>query len=257
MIPDDLVTAERLGSVLLVTFNRPERLNAWTDPMEDAYFGILREADRDREVRVIVVTGRGRGFCAGADIDLLAEAASGGPDGSERERHYPLQVRKPMIAAINGAAAGLGLMQALFCDVRFVTPEAKLTTAFARRGLTAEYASAWLLSDIVGRGRAADLLLSGRVINGLEAFRMGLADHLASSSELVDQSIEYAQDLATNCSPWSMYQIKAQLRRAEGTLADSMVDARERMQRSFRYPDSSEGVASFLERRPPAWLRFD
>ena len=147
----DLVLAELRGAVLVLTLNRPERLNTWTDALEERYYERLDEAENDPEVRAIVVTGAGRGFCAGADMDDLERGATvdGAADGSLRDRPrartFPLTVRKPLIAAINGAAAGLGLVEALYCDIRFATPQAKLTTAFARRGLVAEYGLAWLL----------------------------------------------------------------------------------------------------------------
>ena len=181
----ELVLAERRGPVLVLTLNRPERLNAWTDALEECYYDRLDAAEDDPEVRAIVVTGAGRGFCAGADMGDLEQGA-GGADveavlrNRPRPRAFPLTVRKPLIAAINGAAAGLGLVEALYCDMRFATPEAKLTTAFARRGLVAEYGMSWLLPRLVGYSTALDLLLSGRVVLGEEALRLRLVDRSAN-----------------------------------------------------------------------------
>ena len=256
--PEPLVLQERRGGVLLLTLNRPDRLNAWTDELEDQYFALLDSADDDPEVRAVVVTGAGRGFCAGADMDDLRLA--GHVDATARAaqslpKHHPLGLRKPLIAAVNGAAAGLGLVQALFCDVRFAVPTAKFTSAFSRRGLVAEYGVAWLLPRVVGTSRALDLLLSSRVLGGEEAHRIGLVDFLVEPPDLVQRAVDYAQDLASHCSPASMSTIKSQIRDAvDGDLATAMARAETDMLRSFAAVDVREGVASYLERRPP---RFD
>jgi enoyl-CoA hydratase/carnithine racemase len=254
----ETVLTERRGAVLIVTLNRPDRLNAWTDEMEDRYFDVLAFADSDGDVRAIVVTGAGRGFCGGADfadLEQLRDPAGAEPQPRPRPRTYPLSIRKPVIAAVNGAAAGLGLVEALYCDVRFATPQAKLTTAFARRGLIAEYGIAWLLPRIVGTGRALDLLLSGRVINGQEAHAIGLVDHLVEPENLVDAAVDYAAELASSCSPTSMSVIKRQVLDAWGSDFTTAVDDADRlMLASFRYPDAAEGVASYLQKRPPSFL---
>ncbi len=253
-----LVLAERRGAVLLLTFNRPDQLNAWTNELEARYFALLDEAEADPDVRAIVVTGAGRGFCAGADMDGLQEIVAAGVDEANadlpRPRWLPLTVRKPLIAAVNGAAAGLGLIEALYCDVRFCAPDAKLTTAFARRGLIAEYGISWLLSRLVGVGNAIDLLLSARVVLGEEALRLGLVNRVIPRETLVEETVAYAQELATWCSPISMATIKAQLHTdLERGFADAADDADRRMHEAVVYPDMQEGVASYLERRPPAF----
>jgi enoyl-CoA hydratase/carnithine racemase len=248
--------AERRGAVLLLTFNRPERLNAWTNALEDSYFEALLAADADPEVRAIVVTGAGRGFCAGADMEDLASAPGATDAQIDRPfpRHLPLMVRKPVIAAVNGAAAGLGLVEALFCDVRFASPEALFMTAFVRRGLVAEYGASWLLQRLVGPGRATDLMLSGRRVGGVEAADIGLVEFLVPAEELVDRAVAYAAELAASCSPWSMATIKSQLQLdAERGFAESVRDADALMRQSFRGSDIAEGVASFTERRPPVF----
>jgi enoyl-CoA hydratase/carnithine racemase len=256
----DLVLAERRGAVLVLTLNRPERLNSWTDALEERYFARLDEAEDDLDVRAVVVTGAGRGFCAGADLsDLeLGATSDGAADAAlrhrPRARTFPLTVRKPMIAAINDAAAGLGLVEALYCDLRFATPEAKLTTAFARRGLVAEYGIAWLLTRLVGHSTALDLLLSGRVVRGEEALRLGLVDRLSAPDRVVDDAVAYAADLAANCSPWSLATIKAQIHGdLDRSLAEAVAAADELMLSSFDRPDVEEGVRSYLEGRAPAF----
>jgi enoyl-CoA hydratase/carnithine racemase len=247
---------ERRGAVLVATLNRPERMNAWNDALEDRYFALLDAADADPDVRAVVLTGAGRAFCAGADMDDVEDvAASGEAEGVFERPHprsYPLRFRKPLIAAINGAAAGLGLIEALYCDVRFCAPDVKLTTAFARRGLVAEYGVAWILPRIVGTGRALDLLLSGRVVLGEEAHRMGLVDQLAPREQVLDAAVAYAQDLAQHCSPTAMAAIKRQVHAdLERSLAAATADADRLTVEALRGADVGEGVASFLERRPP------
>ena len=254
----DLVLVERRNAVAVLTLNRPERLNAWTDPLEAAYFAALDAAEDDQGVRAIVVTGAGRGFCAGADMDNLK--AAGDPSrettlrNRPRPRTFPLTVRKPMIAAINGAAAGLGLVEALYCDLRFATPEAKLTTAFVRRGLIAEYGMSWLLPRLVGYSTALDLLLSGRIVRGDEACRIGLVNRLSDAETVVADAVAYAQDLADHCSPVSMATIKAQVREdLDRDFASATAAAEALMIDSLRGADVREGVRSYLEKRPPAF----
>ena len=252
---DSLVLREHRGDVLVLTLNRPDRMNAFTDAMEDRYFDLLDAADADPQVRAVVVTGAGRGFCAGADMADLSLAGTVDPAALPRRprpKHHPLNFRKPLIAAVNGAAAGLGFVQALNCDVRFAVPTAKFTTAFARRGLIAEYGVAWLLPRVVGTSRALDLLMSSRILTGEDAWRIGLVDHLADPDQLLDAAVAYAQELATHCSPTSMSVIKAQVQEAvDSDFATAVARADTAMYASFSGADVVEGVSSYLERRPP------
>lgn len=232
----DLVLSETRGAVLLLTFNRPDRLNAWTDELEDRYFQLLADADAAPEVRAIVVTGAGRGFCAGADLSVLEQAEGDDvrlPDRA-RPRHFPLTIGKPMI--------------------RFAAPKAKLTTAFVRRGLIAEYGSAWLLPRLIGHSKALDLLMSGRVVLGDEALAMGLVDRVVEPDGLVDAAVAYATELATLSSPASMAVIKRQVLRAmDSDFSTAVADADSEMLASFQRADITEGVTSYLEQRPPAF----
>ncbi|PKZ62856.1 enoyl-CoA hydratase [Gordonia terrae] len=256
---EPLVLKEQRGAVLVLTFNRPDRLNAWTDALEDEYFSALDAAEQDPTVRAVVVTGAGRGFCAGADLRRLQLASESRQTESEtprpRPRHRPLSLQKPLIGAVNGAAAGLGLIQALYCDIRFIVPEAKITTAFAQRGLIAEYGIAWLLPRILGTGRALDLLFSSRMLTGTEAHAIGLAEFLVDDpDELLDRAISYATALASTCSPKSLQVIKSQVYQALQTdLASALLRADEEKAESFRSDDFAEGVSSYLERRPPSF----
>jgi enoyl-CoA hydratase/carnithine racemase len=187
----------------------------------------------------------------------LAAASEGRrrPEDAARPRHIPLTLGTPIVAAINGATAALGLVQALFCDVRIAAEEAKLMTMFARRGLVAEFGISWLLANTVGRGRALDLLLSGRTVLGAEAARIGLVEEAVPHAELLDRAVAYADDLAELSSPYSMARIKAQVARdLERSYLESAEESKELMGESLQRPDVREGVASFRERRPP---RFD
>jgi enoyl-CoA hydratase/carnithine racemase len=246
--------------VALVTLNRPDRLNAWTDEMERAYFSTLGDCAAAGDVRAIVVTGAGRGFCAGADMQQLQELGEEQPSAEQlaRERYpqdYPLSIPKPIIAAINGACAGIGLVQALMCDVRFAAEGAKLTTAFARRGLVAEHGISWMLPRLVGPARALDLLLSSRVVFADEALALGLVNRVLAPERLLDGALEYAHELAASCSPTSMATIKLQVYAdLERGLQEATDAADQLMLESFAAPDFLEGVTSFLERRDPQFL---
>jgi enoyl-CoA hydratase/carnithine racemase len=249
--PDEepVVLSERRDGVLILTLNRPARLNAWTRELEERYFGLLAGADRDPATRAIVVTGAGRGFCAGGDIDDLRDEGIG-PE--HPTMFFPLSVLKPLIAAINGACAGVGLVQALYCDVRFAATDAKLTTSFARRGLPAEYGVAWLLPRLVGTGRANDLLLTGRVVTGEEAGQIGLVEFVTSRAQVLDEAVRYAGEIATHCSPSAVAEIKQQLRDgATLDFATSYDRAEAALAKAAERPDFVEGVASFIERREP------
>ncbi|HEU4978045.1 MAG TPA: enoyl-CoA hydratase-related protein [Solirubrobacteraceae bacterium] len=251
----DVVLCEVRDGVALVTLNRPDRLNAWTQEMEHVYFGLLEDCGEREDVRVIVVTGAGRGFCAGADMAELEAIGEGTLEAGEHERRpqtLPLGVPKPILAAINGPCAGIGLVQALMCDLRFAATDAKLTTAFARRGLVAEHGISWVLPRLVGPARALDLLLSARVVLGEEAAHLGLVNRALPGEELLGFTMDYARDLAANCSPASMATMKRQVwGDLERGLAETLARADELMLASFGAPDFAEGVQSFLARRAP------
>ncbi|MFN2616675.1 MAG: enoyl-CoA hydratase [Thermoleophilaceae bacterium] len=243
--------------VATLTLNRPERLNAWTGEMERAYFELLEDCGRREDVRVIVVTGAGRGFCAGADMEELEAIGHNGIEGrlEDRQRRpqtFPLTIPKPIVAAINGPCAGIGLVQALMCDIRFAAEGAKLTTAFARRGLVGEHGISWILPRLVGPARALDLLLSGRVVLAEEAAALGLVNRALEPERLLDQTLAYARDLAANCSPASMAAMKRQVYAdLERGLDAALSEANELMAESLGAADFREGVASFVERREP------
>jgi enoyl-CoA hydratase/carnithine racemase len=249
----DAVLAARDGDgVLTLTFNRPERRNGWAEDMYEAYYGRLTDAATDEQVRAVVLTGAGSTFCPGADISRL------GGLGQEDARlpHFPVDVPrrfpKPLIAAINGACAGVGLVQALFCHVRFAADTARFSTAFARRGLVAEYGIAWTLTRLVGQERALDLLLSARTFDAAEARELGLVSRVVPRVEVLGAAQAYARDLALHCSPRAMAAISGQVLDAQdSTFDEALQTSYDHVDRFIGSADLREGVASFVERRPP------
>jgi enoyl-CoA hydratase/carnithine racemase len=260
---DDLVLRDLQRGVLTLTLNRPERNNGWTLELEEAYFDALADAAADAEVRAIVVTGAGRSFCPGLDVQVLSASAEGRrPDTRPRRpMTFPLSIPKPLIAGVNGACAGIGFIQASCADVRFGSRGAKLTTAFARRGLPAENSLAWLLPRLIGHANAADLLLSARTIDAEEAQRVGFLNEVTAPDQLLPTALAYASDLAANVSPIAMATIKAQLWGDwQRTQDESRRFALERVaDLSDNHPDFKEGVRSFVDKRPPVFpgLSFD
>jgi enoyl-CoA hydratase/carnithine racemase len=254
---EPVVLYDAVSGVATITLNRPDRMNAWTYEMESLYFDLLEQADADPNVRVIVVTGAGRAFCAGMDSGILAqraEARAGGPSDRSRPMHLPLSIRKPMVAAINGGCAGIGLLQALYCDVRFAASEAKLTTAFTRRGIAPEFGTSWLLARAVGSAHASDLLISGRTITGEEARGMGLVNRAAPLDELLHVTYEYTRDVAQNCSPRAAARAKAQLWADwTRTYAESSEHSADLSRTREHKEDFAEGIAAFVGRRAPAF----
>jgi enoyl-CoA hydratase/carnithine racemase len=237
-----------------VTLNNPERKNAWSLAMEHRYFGVLDELSASPEVRAIVLTGAGSAFCPGMDMAALADTAAVGELNREGRRpmHTTMHVPKPMIAAINGACAGIGLIQAMYCDVRFAAKGARFSTSFTRRGLGAEYGTSWMLPRLIGVERALDLLLSGRVFGAEEAHALGLVSHLSDPETVLSDAQEYARELARFSSPRGMAAVRYQVYADLGDdFDDSWARALAIMQRMAGEPDFAEGVASFTERRDP------
>lgn len=258
-MPENLLFDQR-GRVALLTFNRPERNNALTPKMRNHYFDLLERCRDDPRVRAIVLTGAGRSFSVGADVRALESSGQHTIDRLRepgRPVHFALSIPKPIVCAINGGCAGVSLVHALCCDVRFAASGAKITTAFARRGLIAEYGISWLLPRLVGQSKALDLLLSARVVTAEEAERIGLVNAVFPRSEVVDKAVAYAADLAENCSPASMAAIKRQVYGDFGrSLDEACAVALKEMVDSFRRPDVKEGASSWIERRKPDFAPY-
>ncbi|MFQ5479362.1 MAG: enoyl-CoA hydratase-related protein [Candidatus Binatia bacterium] len=265
-------------AVATITLDRPDRLNAWTLVMENELKHAMLSAEKDDDVRVIVLTGAGRGFCSGADMSLLggaagrpaaAESDGNGAEGSgsasedfagwkarrpdfDRPLGYFLSVLKPVIAAINGPAVGIGFVIPLYCDIRIMAAGATIGTVFSRRGLVAEYGVAWLLPRLVGMGAACDLLFSGRLVSSAEALRIGLVERTVPDEILSSTVAEYARGLATQVSPRSVRVMKRQLWDSQFQDLGSAIDVSlDEMLQSFSGEDFHEGIAHFLEKRPP------
>ena len=258
------------GGVALVTLHRPDRLNAWTGRMHTEYRWVLAEAERDDSVRVIVVTGAGRAFCAGADtaaLDGHAErgAYDAGVDAAtlatpgygvrpefDHAFAFHFGIPKPVIAAINGPAAGVGLVLACYCDIRYAAFGAKLTTSNGRLGLPAEYGLSWVLPRLVGIGHAADLLFSSRVVLAEEAQRIGLVNRTLPVEELLPTTLAYARMLATEISPASLRESKRQLYAdLHGDVGSAVAESERLLERMATEPDFAEGVRAWREKRPP------
>lgn len=253
---------DHANGVTVLTLNRPERRNAWTVALQAEYYGLLEACVDDAGVRCVVVTGSGTTFCPGADTDELQGYTVTGDFNPEMARipqpdWYPLSVPKPMVAAINGAAAGFGLVQTMMCDVRLAVPGARMSTAFARRGLPALHSSSYLLPRLIGLSRAAELLVSGRTFTTDEAAAIGLVHRLIERDRFLDEVLAYAADLAQNCSPASIANIKAQLRSGyEQSFLETVHDAEQRERAALSSADFAEGVHSFVERRPPRFAPY-
>ena len=282
-MPNQETLYEVVKRVATITLNRPDKLNAWTAVMEQEVRAAMAEAERDENIRVIVLTGAGRGFCAGADMSLLSTVATKGLDAAQRAQavqagtgsgsgsgsgsgggsaradfqkkysYFPA-MSKPVIGAINGPAVGLGLVIALYCDLRFASDAARFSTAFARRGLIAEYGMAWMLPRLVGHANALDLLFSARLIDAAEAFRMGLANQVYPLDAFQEKVREYAAELAANVSPRSLRVIKRQVYDAMfQPLGEAFEIAEREMLASLQCEDFKEGVAHFVEKRAPVF----
>ena len=266
MSDTQLVTSEVVGPVGIIRLQRPEKLNAVTYPMIAELRRVVDVVVADTSVVGIVITGSGRGFCAGLDLQALAQtattAASGGtttttpydPDELPALFSYLLRVPKPVIAAVNGVAAGGGFVLAMMCDLRFAVPTASFTTAFSRRGLISEHGTSWLLPRLVGTNGALDLLWSSRRIDAAEAYRMGFVDRVVDG-DVVSEACDYVRDLAENASPRSIARMKALVYRGWSTPIDvALREVNAEMPAALAHPDATEGVESFVERRLPKFL---
>ena len=252
--------------VATITLNRPDRLNAWTRQMEAELRDAVAAATADDNARAIAITGAGRGFCAGADMSILTgiteapraretdqAGSEGGDDNFGQKFSYLLAVPKPIFMAINGPIAGIGLCLSVFGDFRYMAEHAKLTTAFAKRGLIAEHGISWMLPRLVGTMNALDLLCSARTIEASEAERLGLVRTLPAEDFLTTvQGI--AREMVTTASPRSIGVIKRQVYHSHfQSLAEAWVAADNEMLASFTSEDFKEGVAHFVEKRAPAF----
>ncbi len=262
--------------IATITLNRPDRMNSIDDSMPANIAKAMTKAGNDPGVRAIILTGAGRAFCAGADIGRLQRRAGGarpptpaddptvipaiatghGPDlGPEfadvRRYSYFMRIGKPVIGALNGATAGLGMIMALCCDMRMASDRMIFTTAFAQRGLIAEHGIAWLLPRLIGPSNAIDLLMSARRVTAKEALDMGLVNRIYPQDTFMEDVRTYVRVLTDTVSPHSMAVIKAQTWKGMfETYAENLAEADKQIVANYPYPDYKEGVSHFVEKRP-------
>ena len=257
--------------VAIIWLNRPHRMNAWTGRLHTEYRHLLNQANSDRAVRAIVVTGRGKGFCVGGDSQALSgHVDRGGYDpgisadiampGYGTDEHfdasfaYHFGLDKPVIAAMNGPAAGVGLALACFADLRFAVPAVKFTTAHGKLNLPAEYGLSWMLPKIVGLGRANDLLLTSRVFTSDEALSLGFVNQIFEPAELLDRTVEYAHQLISSVSPNSLRQTRWQIYRdLHRDVASAVIESERLIEDMAKEEDFKEGIAALVQKRPPDW----
>lgn len=245
------------GHVATITFNRPDQMNTITGPMLDLLSVLLVRADRDPEIRCIVLTGKGRAWCAGLDVKDQSKGGGlslgGAPEIDMRDTPpivlYGLDT--PLIAALNGGAAGYGLDVALACDIRIAAKSAKLAFAFAKRGILPESGGTWLLPRIVGRSLAAELMLTGRTLDAEASLAAGLVSRVVDDADLPAAAQGLAEEIAAN-APLATRAIKRMLRVSESESFEAHVHhVFLQLIPLLRTKDFAEGVASFVERRPP------
>ncbi|MFM7121593.1 MAG: enoyl-CoA hydratase-related protein [Gammaproteobacteria bacterium] len=262
---------EQDGAIAVIALNRPQRMNAWTGRMHAEYRWCLAQAEADPAVRAIVITGRGRGFCVGGDAEALAgHVRKGGYDPGtpadlarpgygvqpqfDASFAYHFGLSKPVLAAMNGPAAGVGLALACFADLRFAAAGAKFTTAHGKLNLPAEYGLSWLLPRMIGLTRANELLLSSRVFEAEEALAMGFVNAVWAADEVLTRTLDYARDLLRRVAPDSLRQTRWQIYRdLHRDVAASVNHSEALLQQMMRDPDYREGVAAFVDKRDPHW----
>lgn len=257
--------------IATITLHRPHRMNAWTGRMHTEYRYVLDQANRDDQVRAIVLTGAERGFCVGADSQALeGHVNKGGYDSGitqplaqpgygvspdfDANYAYHFGLAKPLIAAINGPAAGVGLVLACYADIRFAVPGTKLTTAHGKLNFPAEYGLSWLLPRMIGLPRANDLLLTSRVFTTDEAYQMGLVQRLVAPGDLMAETLEYVRAMIKSVSPESLRQTRRQIYSdLHRDIGSSVRDSEQLIDLMSQQADYREGVQAFLDRRPPKW----
>jgi enoyl-CoA hydratase/carnithine racemase len=260
-------TYHKSERIATITYNRPEKMNAWTPRMFEELRLAIDDAEKDSDIGAIIITGAGRAYCSGADIGGLnrlaqgAESSGGGgqsapetqveADGMGRFA-FMLSLKKPIVAAINGPAVGMGFANALYCDIRIASERARMGLIFPRRGLAIEFGSSWLLPRIIGLANAVDLALTGRLIDAQEALRMGLVSRVVSENELMPATRALAADLANQCSPLGLSYVKRFVYQHLYTdLATALRDEAESAGVMLHSQDFKEGIRAFLEKRAP------
>jgi enoyl-CoA hydratase/carnithine racemase len=262
-MPSADIQFEIMGRVALIRLNRPQTLNALTYAMLADIRRLAGEAEKDPEVSAIAFVGEGRGFCSGVDAQVLRQTTEAGQSRRASETgtgrsdppgvfSYLPQISKPVIAAVNGVAAGAGFVLAMMSDLRFASEAASFTTVFSKRGLIAEHGTSWVLPRLVGLSRALDLLWSSRRIDAHEAYRIGLVDRVVPAEELLGEVVRYVDELAAQVSPGAIAVMKSQVyRHLSDAMEPSLADADRLTQAQLKHPDAREGAMALIERRAP------
>lgn len=245
--------------VAVITLNRPEVMNAFSDVMREDLLRAVREAGSNPEVRCVVITGAGRAFCAGGDIASMAELQDKG-DTSVIDRRMALgsqvvqclrEMPKPVIAAINGAAAGAGINLALACDMRLAAKSARFSESFVNIGLVPDWGGTYLLTQVVGTGKALELMMIGDRIDADDALRLGLLNRIFPDETFREEALRVAQQLASGPAETLVHIKRAVYLGATGTLAESLAYEGQAQKHVFLSDDAKEGMRAFLEKRAP------
>lgn len=252
-----LIVTEPQGPVTTITLNRPDKLNAFGGTMREDLLDALRRASSDEACRAVVITGAGRAFCAGGDVDYMGGLQKNGDvagfrtllDAGKQIVLAIAEMPKPVIAAINGVAAGAGCNLALACDYRIASDQAKLGETFVRIGIHPDWGGTWLLPRLVGRSRALELMMTGRIIEAPEALAIGMVDRVVPATDLVAESMKLAGAFAAG-PPLALAGIKRALAASgSNSLADQIDLESEHQLEAFRSSDAAEGMAAFFEKR--------
>lgn len=270
----EAIELEIIGHSAVITLNRPDNLNAFTYPMMDEFGSAVEEAEKNEAVTGIIVTGKGKGFCAGVDMKSLntlqengkgsqSDTLKAGPGDKSMGNNftegltYLFSIRKPVIAAVNGSCVGFGMSLALFCDLRFASDNAKFMTSFSPRGLIAEHGQSWILPRILNPSRALDLLWTSRKLDASEAEKIGLVDRVSAPDRLIAESLDYVENLGRTAAPASLMVMKQQVyRHLNMQLGEAMQETTRLMDESLLRDDFKEGIASFLEKRPAKFKKL-
>ena len=249
------VLYEVTDRVAVVTLNRPEAMNAWTPQLSDELTIALGAADTDDDVRAIVVTGAGKAFCAGADLSGGEDGFRGGEASTyDGPRRWPHHTSKPVIAAINGHAVGVGITYPMLADIRIASETAKIQYAMVRRGILPELGSHVILPRVLGFSKAAELLLTGRMMSGAEAAEIGLVSRAVPADQVLPVAMDIARDIAVNTAPVSVALAKRLMWEGMNMGIDDMIATEGRIiNKLAASPDSVEGVRAFFEKRTPEW----
>ena len=253
--------------IATLTFNQPEKRNAYSPEMAVKLTQYLRECDRDPDVRVVIITGAGDSFCVGLDLnDVRERGEQGEPEDTQGHptqrvlRTYPFQISKPVICAINGAAGGFGAAYPLTCDIRLAATEANIAFSFVKWGLIPEMGTTWLLPRLVGIEKSSDLLLTGRKVSGSEAAQMGLVLRAVPRAQLMDEARELAAEIAQGSSPTAVSVVKRMTwgrMQDEGELYRAIYEDDDAIAWAIHEPDAGEGNKAFFEKRPANWVAVD